>query len=201
MTDRGMYFLATVDETCSVLEALPNSEHVVVLAVQGSVSGEPMVVALADLREHCARADVRHLYVVPHLHRAAAEAALGDNPRGWGGVNIDLPVVEQQMLPATRMLMRTHPYQDHVVGDERSRIRLFERIRRRLKPRLSRPVFAQHVDGGPIKRYPEIGYSVGAARWVDAGGILGDVVADRVRYLLPSQVDTALTDVGTISSC
>ena len=84
----------------------------------------------------------------------------------------------------SQMVMRTHPSQDLAVGDEQSRVRLFDRIRSRMRTRLSRPVFARGTAGGPTRTYRDIGYSEGAREWVLAGGELRDRPAINVKFLL-----------------
>lgn len=106
------------------------------------------------------------------------------NTEGIGWVQIDVPRVLDDTLRLCQVGAKSDWWNraQGVSEENRSSLRLFDKVWRVLRARLMFPVWATNIRTGASSEYKGIGYSEGAAKWQLEGGNLVQEGVANIRY-------------------
>lgn len=139
-----------------------------------------------DFCEHKIPTGSGRLFIARERIDLANEEIARTGLTAGGLIVLRLPIYDGPILFLASISVRTSWY-DSQVGDvvsHDSSLPLYRPIISRIRKRLSRPMWAYGVQGGPARMYRDLGYSQGVVEWLRQGGDIRQEGVANVRFLI-----------------
>jgi hypothetical protein len=185
MTTRSAKFFMRPDEFSTLIDEVTRDLHLSVVSWRERAH----VLEFARAPDWAVMSDGRvadRLFLASSQPDLAAIDSSDLRPGENGWVDCDVPRVEGNILFISQAAAKTDWFdaREARVRESNESVTLFQKFKPYLRRRLNYPVFAYNLRGGQAVMYRDIGYSEGAARWVEEGGELGQEGVLNVRFLL-----------------
>lgn len=180
MSTKNFQFFARPDECLQLLRALADADDLWLVV---SDNDQYRQIGLEELTDRSVDG-YEQIFIAtspPSDDQLEAEEVV---PAKFGWLHFDIPTESGNLLFLADFALKSDWY------DEKSKkiifnkqlVRVYRKLRSRLRDLLKSPVYARNIKTGGTSRYSDMGFSQGAKQWEQEGGELRQRGVENVRF-------------------